>query len=376
MLYRQLYEDLLAAIRGGDYAVGDRIPTEAELRAQYSVSAITVRRALDMLRQDGYVERRPRIGTTVISTEPTRQTQQIGSAPVVGLVLTSFDDTFGARLLEGALDAAQGEAHLVVERTRGDLEREAEAIAAVLDAGAQALVLLPSSSAMIPPPVLGLVTQSFPVVMVDRRFEGVPVATVTSDNISAGSTATEHLFELGHRRVALVTSDSSVTSNDDRRRGWVGAHARNKVTLDDDLAFHEIESTLPGSSASREDDVKRLEAFVAEHPDVTGYVAGEYNIALILRDALHLAGRRIPADVSVVCFDHPDAWFDTELFRFTHVAQDQATLGGRAVASALRQIRDGAGPEKVVVPTTFVVGASTAAAPTRAPRAAPSPSGR
>jgi len=376
VLYRQLYDDLQAAIRGGEYSVGDRLPTEVELRERYSVSAITVRRALDMLRQDGYVERRPRIGTTVISTEPTQRTPRPGSAPVIGLVLTSFDDTFGARLLEGALDAARGEAHLVVERTRGDLEREAEAIAAVMDAGAQALILLPSSSAMIPPPVLGLVTQDFPVVMVDRRFEGVPVATVTSDNIAAGTDATEHLFQLGHRRVALVTSDSSVTSNDDRRRGWVGAHARNDVSLDDELAFHEIESTLPGSSASREDDVKRLEAFVAAHPDVTGYVVGEYNIALILREALQHAGRRIPEDVSIVCFDHPDAWFDTELFRFTHVAQDQATLGDRAVASALRQIRDGAGPEKVVVPTAFVVGASTAAAPTPAPLAAPSPSGR
>ena len=45
-LYQQIYDDLKAAIKGGTYKNGDRIPSEAELSQSYGVSRITVRRAI------------------------------------------------------------------------------------------------------------------------------------------------------------------------------------------------------------------------------------------------------------------------------------------------------------------------------------------
>lgn len=362
MLYQSTYDDLRDRIRSGEFAVGDRLPSEAALLAHYEVSAITLRRALDMLREAGYVERRPRVGTTVVSTEPA--TAAASDVVEVGVVLTNFDDTFGTRVLEGMLDAAGSEADVILKRTHGDHDAEDAAIRA-LAKRVQGLVVLPSSSEFIPPAVLELLPTGFPVVILDRRYEGIPVSDISTDNIAAGAAATEHLFGLGHRAVALVTSDSRVTSNDDRRRGWVGAHARNDKMLDDGLAFHGIESTLPGSTDRPEDDVARLVAFVAEHPEATGFVAGEYNIALLLRDALEQSGKRIPEDVSVVCFDHPDATFDRQLFRFTHIAQDQPGVGRRAVEQAVRQARGESGSRKILVPAELVTGASTAAPPAR-----------
>ncbi|WIE63724.1 GntR family transcriptional regulator [Curtobacterium sp. MCLR17_036] len=375
MLYQSTFEDLRARIRSGEFAVGDRLPTEAELLEHYRISAITLRRALDMLRAEGYVARRPRVGTTVVSvdaTAPTDPTAQID----VGVVLTNFDDTFGTRLLEGMLDEAGTGANVILKRTHGDHDAEDAAIRS-LASRVQGLIVLPSSSEFIPPAVLELLPAGFPVVILDRRYEGIPVSDISTDNIAAGSAATEHLFALGHRAVALVTSDSRVTSNDDRRRGWVGAHARNDKALDDGLAFHDVESTLPGATDRPEDDVARLVAFVESHPEATGFVAGEYNIALLLRDALEALGKRVPEDASVVCFDHPAATFDRRMFRFTHVAQDQPGVGRRAVEQLLRQARGETASRKILVPAELVPGASTAAPPTRrGGRAAPSPSRR
>lgn len=359
MLYQSVYENLRDAIRGGEYPVGERLPPEAALLEEHSVSAITLRRALDMLRQDGYVVRRPRIGTMVVSTDPAQPEAEQATLSI-GLVITNFDDTFGTRVVEGILAAADGRANIVVRRTEGDLEREDGAIRSLVDSGVDGLLLLPSSSEFIPPAILELVTRRFPVVILDRRYEGIPVSGVATDNIAAGSEATEHLFSLGHRRIALITSDSRVTSNDDRRRGYVGAHARNDVTLDDALLFHDVDSTLPGSDVSPDEDIRRLTAFVSAHPDVTAYVAGEYNIALLLREALLALGRKVPADVSVVCFDHPDSTFDRRLFRFTHVAQDQPEIGRRSVEQLLAQIADSRVVGKVAVPATLVQGESTA----------------
>jgi DNA-binding GntR family transcriptional regulator len=63
--YQLIAKELLAAINAGRYAVGDRLPTEAELCERFDVSRFTVRSALAQLEQKGIVSRRPKIGTLV-----------------------------------------------------------------------------------------------------------------------------------------------------------------------------------------------------------------------------------------------------------------------------------------------------------------------
>lgn len=64
-LHAQLYDALRDRIQRGEFAPGDRLPTESELVTLYGVSRMTVRRALDELRRDGLVERKPALGTFV-----------------------------------------------------------------------------------------------------------------------------------------------------------------------------------------------------------------------------------------------------------------------------------------------------------------------
>lgn len=54
--YRRIAEDLLASIERGDYPPGSRLPTKAELMAQYQVAVNTVERAIEELRKAGIVE--------------------------------------------------------------------------------------------------------------------------------------------------------------------------------------------------------------------------------------------------------------------------------------------------------------------------------
>ena len=46
-LYQQIKEDIKAAIEGGKYKPNEKIPAEPELSAEYSISLITVRRAVE-----------------------------------------------------------------------------------------------------------------------------------------------------------------------------------------------------------------------------------------------------------------------------------------------------------------------------------------
>ena len=70
-LYQQVKEDIKAAIEQGKYKPKEKIPTEPELSAEYSVSRITVRRAVEELCSEGYLVKMQGRGTFVSSPEFT-----------------------------------------------------------------------------------------------------------------------------------------------------------------------------------------------------------------------------------------------------------------------------------------------------------------
>ncbi|NJD01194.1 MAG: GntR family transcriptional regulator [Ruminiclostridium sp.] len=75
-LYYQLKEILIKKIKGNEWPVNTRIPTERELCELYRVSRITVRQALDELEKGGYLYRKQGKGTFV--TIPKLE-QRLGS---------------------------------------------------------------------------------------------------------------------------------------------------------------------------------------------------------------------------------------------------------------------------------------------------------
>src|SRR6195952_1057501 len=81
--YQFIAEMLLKQIADGTYALGGRLPTEAQLSSEHGLARETIRRALGRLEQLGMIERRPGAGTTVVATAP------VGSYPTFA---TSTDD--------------------------------------------------------------------------------------------------------------------------------------------------------------------------------------------------------------------------------------------------------------------------------------------
>lgn len=70
VLYQEVAEQLKEDILTGKYPVGALLPTENELEETFEVSKITVRRAIELLAVDEYVEKRSGRGTTVLSNRP------------------------------------------------------------------------------------------------------------------------------------------------------------------------------------------------------------------------------------------------------------------------------------------------------------------
>lgn len=86
LLYQQVMEDIRKDIDTGKYQPNDRIPSEPELSEKYSVSRITVRRAVEELVQEGCLTKRQGKGTYV---NPPKLSRKIFQSSEV----QSFTDT-------------------------------------------------------------------------------------------------------------------------------------------------------------------------------------------------------------------------------------------------------------------------------------------
>lgn len=66
-LYMTIMQILKERIINGVYEIGSLIPTEGELEEEFKVSKITIRKAIELLEYEGYVNKKSGKGTTVLS---------------------------------------------------------------------------------------------------------------------------------------------------------------------------------------------------------------------------------------------------------------------------------------------------------------------
>ena len=65
-IYVQVADDIAARVDRGEFVRGSRLPSEAELAVEYGVAKMTVRRALDVLRQRGIIKTLHGRGSVVV----------------------------------------------------------------------------------------------------------------------------------------------------------------------------------------------------------------------------------------------------------------------------------------------------------------------
>lgn len=67
--YRQVADTIRARIVDGQYKVGDCLPASAELEKAFNVSNITMRKALALLREEGWLKTKRGVGTVVVKQQ-------------------------------------------------------------------------------------------------------------------------------------------------------------------------------------------------------------------------------------------------------------------------------------------------------------------
>lgn len=360
-LYRVIYSDIKQSILDSTFPIGTQLPTDKELTETYDVSTITIKKAMDLLKEDRLISRKPRKGTYVIQNKPTSQPifGLKNPHPLVGLILTDFDEFFGTDTLKSIIQYSNEKAQILLKISGGDPSLEESHIDELITLGVDGLMILPSSSQYISPKLLELVSTNFPVVLIDRFMGQLPTCNVQIDNERAAMDLIEHLFKNGHQHIGILTANNQLTTNEERIKGAVSAHISHHIPVKQSQLFSDLESMIPNSHVSTKEDVEKIKNFLQNEPELTALFTGEYTIALLAKQAIEELGKQVGKDYSVVCFDHPKTKrLDKHAFIFTHILQDQEAIGKHSLDLLLKKIEQPTLIEKITAPHHLVEGMS------------------
>lgn len=133
-----------------------------------------------------------------------------------------------------------------------------------------------------------------PVVVLERFVPGYPC--IMLDEHFAGFLATQHLIELGHRRIGCIALEADSTSSAVRLEGYRSALVGAGILPDKDLV---VVGGADGYSAGEAEAHRFLH--LPQRP--TAVVAHNDLVAIGAMKAFAEAGLKIPDDISVVGFD-------------------------------------------------------------------------
>jgi LacI family transcriptional regulator len=286
------------------------------LNGRSDVSESTRARVQEVLREHGYVGRRP---------EPVERAS-------LELFFQGVVNSYSIEVIQGVLEAGQAaEVDIVLSshpprpqaRSTG---RAAQWVRDLTASNRRAAIGITSD--LTAADLAALSRARLPLVVVDPLNIAQPdVTSVGSTNFAGGMAATQHLLSLGHRRIAYLGGPPTSGCNQARMNGFRGAMEAAGAPVPKDYVWLReflYADGLAGGAALLD---------LPEPP--TAIFAGSDEVALGAMEAARARGLRVPEDLSIVGFD------DTQVARLaspqlTTVKQPIREMGAVALRTALQ----------------------------------------
>lgn len=312
------------------------------LRNHEDIGEATRKRVLDRVKELDYT---PNLAARGLVT---------GKTYLVGLVVPDLLHPFFAQVAKSLSRALLKKGYcLTISTSEEDVELENHEINRLIGRRLDALVI--ASSSTNPSTIERIQRQELPLVLIDRNFKGLDANYVGSDDEAIGLLATEHLIEIGCKRIAhLRGPDNSPGAG--RLRGYQNALAKHNVM------------SLPGYVSmprlvdvqSRESGAELMRQLLHLNPRPDGVFS--YNDPMAI-GAIHTildAGLKVPEDIAVI--GSGNLHYDTELrIPLSSIDQQTDMIGDRAGRLTLSLLESKTRQRKktIIIQPQLVVRAST-----------------
>jgi DNA-binding LacI/PurR family transcriptional regulator len=213
------------------------LPTINDVARRAGVSPVTVSRVIN---ETGNVS-----ATTQAKVE--RAIKELGYVPsamarslrskrtrTLALIVSDIANPFWTTVARGVEDAAQGRGYSVfLYNTDENPAKQQRYLDVVVAQGVDGVMIAPYDSDARN--LAKLRRRNLPTVTVDRRIQGWDVDSVYCDSLSGAKALTQHLIDLGHRRIALISGPVNTSTATDRVAGYCLALTEAGIPVDPSL---------------------------------------------------------------------------------------------------------------------------------------------
>lgn len=268
----------------------------------------------------------------------------------VGLILEEIGDAYGSMVISGVeAYLRQHDYFFLTVIHRHDMALLRDYTQLLIERGVEGFVTVDTSLQEQP---------TLPTVCVagHRALQGV--TNIVLDQEQGARVALEHLFRLGHRKIAFMKGQPASSDSEDRWRAVCRVAKDLDLKMDPDLIVHlEINDPSPqvGYPYAKE--------LLARKKPFTALFAYNDIAAIGAIRAMQEEGRRVPQDISVVGFDDI-TWAAFNTPSLTTVRQPLAKMGQIAAETVISMIENSREhPPEIAIEPTLVIRESTGAAP-------------
>lgn len=312
------------------------------LRNHQDISAQTRERVLKRVKEVNY---RPNLAARALVT---------GRTYLMGLVVPTLLHPFFAQVAHGISSLIRKKGYsLVISSSQEDPELERQEIEQLLTRRADCLFI--ASAQWTVESFRRIEEQKTPYILVDRKFAGLPANFVGVDDEQAGVLATEHLVEIGCRRIAHIGAPC-VSPALGRLDGYCRVLARNDLQIPGEYVVVRPHGDDDGEATGYEAMRKLLRL----RPIPDGVFCHNDPRAVGAMKAILEAGLRIPNDIAIIGCGNL-RYADSLRVPLSTIDQNSESIGQRAATLAvhLLESKTPPRPKTILLESKLVVRDST-----------------
>lgn len=361
-LYMKIFEYYEQKIKNKELLPNDQLPTEMEMAKMFGVSRITTKRALEELEREGLIYRKRGRGSFVLEYQQ-KKTNEPSRKNVISMIIP-VSSMWGRNIdyVRGATSVIEQRGYYLTLHITEDEKHERDLLMSIPKEGISGIIYYPISRSHFDL-LYTMHLTGYPLVIIDKHFESLPISYVICDNFGGGYQSVAHLVDLGHKNIAYVACSTieSVSTVRDRFFGYCSALVEHGLQIDPNLAVFGLvdqKKYIAQNCTCKTDFLNPvLEELLKK--GVTGIVAENDYIAVWIQNALLDMGIKIPKEVSLVGFDNLDVLEEVGVL-LTTVEQNFYEIGKTAAEIIIEMLEGGQKQQvKKIIPVKLIVKEST-----------------
>lgn len=139
-------------------------------------------------------------------------------------------------------------------------------------------------------------SKGIPVVLIDRKVEGLNVDAVLVDNVAAAENAVEYLLGYGHREIGIICGPEGIFTSHQRQLGYSQAFIKKGIFPKQELMTY--------GDYTVESGYRCLNELIKNSESLSAVFVTNYEMTLGAIIAINELGIKIPEQISLIGFDN------------------------------------------------------------------------